>query len=251
MARIAVILLLLISALDAMAEDVLEKEFIRANNLYRDGNFPEAITLYSEIIQAGYDSGKLHYNLGNAYYKNGELGSAILHFEKAKKFLPRDDDLADNLKMAQMRVADRIDTPRLAVWKFFEGVRDYFTLRSLAIITLILYLITLGLAAGYYFQSKGVLKRSAFYLIVPVLICFLLFAVVFGVRLWREANVREAIIVADKVEIVSAPDQGAQGLFSLHEGVKVRILQELPPWAEIALPDGKRGWVKIETFADI
>lgn len=251
MARIAVILLLLMSALDVMAEDVLEKEFIRANNLYRDGNFPEAITLYSEIIQAGYESGELHYNLGNAYYKNGELGSAILHFEKAKKFLPRDDDLADNLKMAQMRVADRIDTPRLAVWKFVDAVRDYLTLKSLAAAALILYLISLGLAALYYLLPRGALKRMTFYLTVPVLVCFLLFAAVFGVRLWREANVREAVIIADKVEIVSAPDQGAQGLFSLHEGVKVRILQELPPWAEIALPDEKRGWVKIETFADI
>lgn len=250
MARIVLILMLAMAA-DAMAEDILREEFARANNCYREGNFAEAIDLYSGIIQAGYESGELHYNLGNAYFKNGKLGLAILHFEKAKKFMPRDDDLAENLKMARMRVADRIEAPRLAVWKFFDGVRDYFTLRSLAIITLILYLITLGLAAGYYFQSKGVLKRAVFYLTVPVLICFLFFAVVFGVRLRREANVREAIIVADKVEIVSAPDQGAQGLFSLHEGVKVEILQELPPWAEIALPDGKRGWIMKGAFEDI
>ena len=227
------------------------EDFEEANRLYRAEDFGGAVDLYLKILESGYDSGELHYNLGNAYFKTGQLGLAILHYEKAKKIFPRDGDLNYNLSLASMRVADRITVPRLFIWKYLDGVRDYFALNTLAILTLVFFLAALGTAATYHFLPRGFLKKLTFYSTVPLLMVFLLFGVTFSARIWRAETVREGIIIVDKVEIVSAPDEGAKGLFSLHEGVKVRIGQELPPWVEIALPDGKKGWLIMDALAEI
>jgi hypothetical protein len=176
------------------------------------------------------------------------LGKAILYYEKAQRFLPRDDDLNSNLKLAQLRVADKVEAPRLVIWKILDTIRDHFTANDWAQLTLLFYLMTLVLSAVYYFLPRSIGKRIAFYISLPLLILFVISSAFFASKLWHEHNIREAIIMVEKVEIVSAPDEGAKGLFSLHEGVKVSIKQELPPWAEIALPDGKRGWVKQDSF---
>ena len=251
MAKLILILFLCLNTICAFAQETITEKFSQANEFYRQGDFPQAIETYHEILLSGYESGELYYNLGNAHFKSGELGKAILYFEKARRFLPRDQDLAANLKMAQMRVADRIEVPKLAIWKLLDKIICLWTMPTISIITLTLYLITLTLAVLYYFLPKGGWKKAAFYFMTPCLFIFLLSAAVFGVINWQEANIHQAIILLDKVEVVSAPDENAQGLFSLHEGVKIRITQQLTPWSEIQLPDGKKGWVKTETFAEI
>lgn len=245
-ARTAVFLLPLMMTLAVIpgwSQDFLESEFEKANQLYLDNDFTGAIEHYNSILQTGYSSGELHYNLGNAYFKSGKLGLSILHYEKAKKLLPRDEDLRKNLEMVRLRVADRIEVPRLALWEHVDRVRDYLTMKSLATLALLFYLLTLIAAAIYYFLPKGTLKKVTFLSAVLLLMVFILFGSVFGWRLWIEKNVKEAVILADKVEVVSAPDSGAQGLFSLHAGVKVQIIGEFEQWDQISLPDGKKGWL--------
>ena len=246
-----IVFVLIFQAPQLFGNDFLQSDFDRANQLYLDNDFQGAIEHYTKILNAGYSSGELHYNLGNACFKNGRLGSAILHYEKAKRYLPHDQDLLDNLEMVNLRVADRIEVPRLAFWSHLDSVRDYLTLNSLATLSLLFYLITLALTAVYYFLPKGGWKKITFLSAVFLFAVFLLFGSVFSWRIWIDRNVREGIILADKVEIFSAPDAGSQGLFSLHEGVKVRITQEFDQWKQISLPDGKKGWMPEQAIAEI
>jgi len=244
-------LVIILAGIPGWGQDFLKSEFEEANQLYLDNDFAGAIEHYNSILQTGYSSGELHYNLGNAYFKSGKLGLSILHYEKAKKLLPRDEDLRKNLEMVRLRVADRIEVPRLALWEHVDGVRDYLTMNSLATLALLFYLLSLTVAAVYYLLPKGTFKKLSFLSAALLLVVFLLFGSVFGWRLWIDKNVKEAVILADKVEVVSAPDAGAQGLFSLHAGVKVQIIDEFEEWDQISLPDGKKGWLPKQTAGRI
>ena len=57
--------------------------------------------------------------------------------------------------------------------------------------------------------------------------------------------------MASSVSVTSSPDRAATDLFVLHEGTAVEITDRLDDWCEIAIADGKRGWIeesKIETI---
>lgn len=247
--------ILLISAIlfSVVAEtsSIISETFDEGNRLYQKEDYAGAIEQYLKITAMGYESGELHYNLGNSYFKMGKIGYSILHFEKAKKLLPKDSDLQHNLKLVSMRTADKIETPRLAVWKFFDNVLEFFSVNALAMTTLILFLITLGLSSLYLYLTRGMYKKLAFYSAFGILIVCLLFGSMFAIRVVKLETIMEGVILQEKVEILSAPDVGAKGLFSLHEGVKIRIEQKLSEWAEISLADGKKGWVRINSFEEI
>ncbi|MBL7191841.1 tetratricopeptide repeat protein [bacterium] len=228
-----------------------EQLFRQANEMYRGENYDEALKLYNQILLEGWESGELYYNLGSTYFKSGKLGLAVLFYEKARRLLPNDDDLKSNLEMARNRAADRIEVPRLAVWKYYKSLIDSIAINSAAVFTLIFYLCAMFLLALYIFQSRGGLKRLFFYTIIPFILLFLTFGSIFTVKIWRAEHIDEGVILVDKVEALSAPDEGSTGLFSIHEGLKVRLKQRLQSWVEIELPDGKKGWVKMETIGEI
>jgi len=229
----------------------MKETFTEANGLYRSNDFQGAIDRYHSIIESGHESGELYFNLGNADFKLGDLGHSILYFEKAKIFLPNDDDLEHNLELARMRVADKIVVPRLAIWNFVDDLRDFWPLTTLTILTLSMFLISLGLFTAYLNINRGYRKKLLFYASLPFFVLFIFHTINLCDRIWRIENIHEAVLIKDKVEVRSAPNEDGMGLFSLHEGVKFRIKQNLDPWAEIELPDGKKGWIKVESYLEI
>ena len=70
-----------------------EKVWERANTLYINGDYVGAAAFYEAIVDKGYISGRLFYNLGNAYFKAGELGRAVLNYNRAQKLMPYDKDV--------------------------------------------------------------------------------------------------------------------------------------------------------------
>ncbi|MEO6026684.1 MAG: BatD family protein, partial [Candidatus Binatia bacterium] len=85
----------------AGGEETAQTLFFQANTLYGDEHYPEAIAAYEKVLAAGIESGNLHFNLGNAYFKNGDVGHAILEYERARRTIPRDPDLHANLGYAR------------------------------------------------------------------------------------------------------------------------------------------------------
>ena len=85
-----------------------EAFFDEGNRRYREGDYAGAVELYGRILESGVESGELHYNLGNAWFRLGELGPAILHYERARRIMPRDDDLGTNLELARSLTVDQV-----------------------------------------------------------------------------------------------------------------------------------------------
>ena len=71
------------------------------NARYQETDFSGALDAYETVLQAGFESADLHYNLGNAYFKTGSLGFSILSYERALKLDPGDPDIRANLDLAR------------------------------------------------------------------------------------------------------------------------------------------------------
>src|SRR3990172_12167297 len=100
------ILCLFSSANGEMAQNP-KYTFYKANTLYEEGKFDEAIVEYQKLLKDNVESGNLYYNLGNCYFKKGEPGRAILNYERAKRLIPQDSDLKSNYEYAGSLLKER------------------------------------------------------------------------------------------------------------------------------------------------
>ena len=112
--------------------DEAAQTFEQANQLYLQAKYPDAIAQYEKIVQSGFESGEFYFNLGNAYYKSGNIQKAILNYERAKQLLPRDEDVQFNLQLANLQVVDKIDAvPRLFVYRWIDSMLALFSLSTM------------------------------------------------------------------------------------------------------------------------
>jgi len=218
--------------------------------LYRANDMKGAITAWEGVLQRGSASGPLYYNLGNAYYRIGNIGQAILHYERARRLLPRDHDVVANLDIARLATVDRVEAPlRLIIWKWVDAVRDYFSLNELAAILIISGFLGLGIVIGWFFvpnKFRAGLRTAG----IAVAAVYILTVSWYG---WRAVlNGQEyAIVLAAKTDVCSAPDAASTQLFALHEGTKVRCGESLSGWINIQLVDGRKGWISVKDLAKI
>lgn len=132
----------------------------RANQLYENGRFAEAAQTYEQVAAQGVTDAALFYNLGNAYYKLGDSGRAILNYERAALLAPRDADVYANLAMARAQVVDKYETNGgSALLRLAALGQAWLTLNETAVITLLLWLLPAGLFVLWR-HSRGRLQRG-------------------------------------------------------------------------------------------
>jgi tetratricopeptide (TPR) repeat protein len=231
------------------AQELSRSDPTTAEDFYREGDYLTAISLYEEILAQGWTGGGVYYNLGNCYYKLGQYGRAILNYERARRFLGRDADLEHNLKLVNLRIYDKIEPlPRIFIIRVFMAISELFTPAGWARLLILAEWLLLGLAIGLYLIHRPGLRR---FLVWGFFIALFVALVSGGFfvqqKIYRNSLV-EGIVLDESVEVRSAPEPGATELFTLHEGVKVRIIRDVAGWAEIRLADGKRGWMPEDVF---
>ncbi len=222
--------------------------FDEGSRLYQEENFAGAVTAYTRVLEEGFEGGTLYYNLGNAYFKLGRLGPAILSYERARRFMPRDDDLRANLELARSLTTDDI-TPRPAFLPF-AVVRWWVDLlpRSaligtvgLAYVLAMVALVAAVLRPGTPTASWAVRTGRAGGAIA------LVFSINLAVRELGVGEPPEGIVLAESAPVQSAPsDDTDLHLFTIHAGTKVRLDQQSDEWLEVVLEDGRVGWIREE-----
>lgn len=219
--------------------------FEQANQFYQEGKFVEAAARYETLLHNGYGGAELHYNLGNAYYKDGNVAKAILNYERARKLNSSDDDLRHNLQIANLMITDKIEAaPRLFVWDYWESVKGSFPLNTITWIAYAVYVMLLGslsfVIAARSFRVRKLGLTAAFCSAVLLLACILIL-----VGKVSDLNNRDAAIVtAELTTIKNSPDTKSSDAFVLHAGVKIQITDSVSDWMKIRLADGKVGWME-------
>lgn len=222
-----------------------EAVYLQGNQLYQDGRFEEAVEAYRAVLSAGVESAVLRYNLGNAWFKAGELGPAILSWERALALDPGLDDARSNLALARSLTVDAVEPlPTfwlVRAWHRWVGLLPRgVLLGGLALGWTVLW----GGVIGRILARGASLRRVSTAAVLAGGATVLVLGVNVAVREFGVGQERRGVILAEEVPVRSAPSEDDNlTLFEIHEGTVVRIDQRTDTWAEIVLEDGKVGWV--------
>jgi tetratricopeptide (TPR) repeat protein len=220
--------------------------FSTANAQYQKSEFEQAAAQYEKIISLGYESAEVYYNLGNCYFKLNQTGPAILNYERAKKINPDNDDINFNLRLANLRVADRIEPlPEMMLVKALKNILSALSVDGWSKWAVALLWLAFAALAGFMFINISKLRFASFL----VGLFALLIAVAFLFIAFQQNNYlqthRFGIVTVTNTYVKSAPADRGTDLFILREGVKAEILEEASDWRKIKLADGKIGWIQI------
>ena len=229
----------------------LQVVFDSANVAYSDGRYAEAQAGYEQIVE-----NHLHFesefNLGNAFFKQGDLGQAILHFERAKQLNPSDADLDNNLILANARVIDRIKPlPTAGIEDLWERILSpgHFLLWF----RLMIGFWTLGFSALAWrmWQSSTGNRRISGTVGSSLLVVGTVFIGLTYGSSKRITGSQEAIVMVDQANVLSEPSLNSNTLFVLHEGTKVSIIQRVDEQCEISIANGNVGWLSTRSLEEI
>lgn len=224
-----------------MANDLLDK----AAAAYDNKNYKQAIECYNQLIKEGNSSYELYYNLGNAYYRNKELGYAIYNYELARKLNPNDQDVQINLGIASSKTIDHIDAKE----NFFinaikSNIVNSFTTNTWAVFSIVLAFLTCFLFFLFIGSNIILVKRISFFFSIASLVFLIVVYMLGKSALNSKKENKFAIILNKEVKITNEPNSSAVLKFALHEGTKVRIVEANGDWVLIKLENGNEGWIK-------
>lgn len=216
-----------------------------ANIYYSNSDYEKAINTYESIVNNGFESAELYYNLGNAYYKSNKIALAIVNYERSLKLNPNDQDVVFNLRMANTYVVDKIDVlPMFFLSSWMQRFIQTLDSNTWAIISMAGFISALSLLLMFFLSNNVAIRKISFWIGVLVL-----FVSVMSFSFSRKQKMLaelepEAIVVTPSVVVKSSPDESGTQLFLIHEGLKVTVVDKLGEWCEVKLSDGNEGWLK-------
>jgi tetratricopeptide (TPR) repeat protein len=241
MKKTLILLLLISQNLFSQSTDEL---FQKGNELYKKGQYTEAIISYQNIEALGYTSSDLYYNLGNCYYKLNKVAPAIYNYEKALLIDPLNEDAQNNLVFAKRLTIDNIEEiPKSIFQKLDASFIKKLSYNQWAIASVLFSILGALLFLLFYFSYTPSKKRLFF---ITSIISFLLLIIcsVFAIKEFSAINnTIEAIVFVEETDIKNAPTLNSEKVFTLHEGTKVRVLDSVDNWKKIRIADGKIGWI--------
>lgn len=216
-----------------------------AEDAYTVGDFDGAIRDYESLEKAGAVSSSLFYNLGNAFYRKGSVGKAILYYERALKLSPADKDIRNNLEMARLQTLDKIDSvPQFILVEWVKNLRNKLSSNAWAIVSLVLLALSVALLLLCKF-GRSTSSRRLYFVIAMIFLLFTIFSFLFSLSLARQATGNDTAVVVENIgSVKSSPAAGGNSIFVLHEGTKVKILESVEQWSKIEIQDGRQGWIK-------
>ena len=215
------------------------------NQAYIDGNYALAVENYQAIEARGYSSARLFYNLGNAYYKQGNIGRAILYYNRALVVSPSMEDAKHNLEIAEAFAKDKIAVvPEFFLNRWMRTLRSAFSCNVWGGLSMAMLAIAIAFGLIFLLGSQIKVRKSGFYGAVVALLLFVV-VTIFAVSARRDILDRSAaIVMSSAISVKSSPDRAATDIFVIHEGTKVTISSEVDGWCEVTIADGKKGWTE-------
>lgn len=232
--------------LPATAWGQASTEINQANQLYNRNQFREAAEIYERMITSGIKNGHLHYNLGNTYFRMGDLPKAILNYAKAQNLLPRNEDVEANLGYAVRQTVDQLDGRKPHTW---ESILFWSRHLNLSEHQMALFWTNLNfwIAMAIWLRHQ----TPATQLAKNILLAFLVLALVStGFRWHQETHQSIGITLPQQIDVHSEWNSTTAALFQLHQGTLVSISQEKENWYEIELPGEKKGWILKSNIAE-
>lgn len=245
---IKVIILAILLQLPLMASEA-DELMSRANQLYQEEKFDEAIVLYETILNNGLVSEKLFYNLGNSYYRMGKIGKAILNYERALKIDPGSEDVEYNISIVRARTIDNIrEVPKLFILEWWEGILAAFSTATWLLIVVVVNILLLIFLGTYFTGKTGRLQRLGFLGASVSLTALIISIILLISHINRVTSSEYGVLIEEEYAVKQSPSGSSSDVFIIHEGLKFSIEDKVSEWSRIRLSDGKVGWLPSSTF---
>lgn len=221
-----------------------DAQFAKANQEYAAGHFKEAIDEYEALVRSGQLSANLFYDLGNAYFRTGDFGRAILNYERALALDPRHPEADANLRIAR----DQARALELTASAPERSLR-FMSLNQYAIVASIVFWIG---TAGIVVSMMG--RRRSFALMTMSILSLAVFVLSATaiVKIDNGNKGRALAIVTDRgVEARVATADNANSVLALPPGSEIRILSKRGDWIYAALPNNLRGWITAKSAESV
>jgi tetratricopeptide (TPR) repeat protein len=254
-AEAVVLVLLIVGVLPGLARAADPTEpsprttFYHANALYKDGQYEAAAKEYEEIQRSGLASGNLYFNLGNAYFKAGEKGKAILNYERARRLIAGDPDLNANLAYAQSITGADACTPPLWQVVAFPLSHRVATHRLLWATSALYTLLLLALAGYRLWPAR---PRWLVYGAAGLAVLVLISSTSLAQQVLTDDWQPQAVVISrGEAPTRFEPAENGTVHFVLKEGSLVRVVEARDNWVEVARCDGRRGWIERSAIEEL
>lgn len=218
----------------------------RANDAYTSRDYQKAIRLYREQLSVA-PSADVYYNLGNAYYQMREIGNAVDCYEHALLLNANDEDIRNNLALAQSKVKDKLqEKPEVFIASWYRHVVYLFTADTWAIFSLVFLAMILCSILFYHFRVSG--SRRAFWMGFSSAVLFLLTVLFAFQQQWYVGHYSKRVIMTDDAKVYEKPDASSKMVVTIHEGETVEVIDStMSKWHEVELSDGRSGWMEVKS----
>lgn len=226
------------------AENLMQK----AQQHYDNKEYTLAMECYKKILSSepSISDATLFYNIANTYYRQGELGRAILNYERAVRIAPQNKETRHSLKVANNQVVKSIDYSTPYLQSIRDNIFQVFPVQLFIILSFLLA--TLCLAGGAFFLlAPQRLHRQIGFYTALVSLCLFITAQTLLYTIYKQyKDPYEAIVLEGKVAVKTSPNEESPLLNTLYEGTKINIVDTSSDqkWIAILLPDDKLGWLK-------
>lgn len=214
------------------------------DSAYIKEDYATAAQIYEGLLSDG-ESADVYYNLGNSYYKLGEIAKSILNYERALLLQPGNGDIRANLEVARAKAIDKVElVPEIFFISWIKSLINIMSVDAWAWWGIVSFLFFIVALYFFIFSKQVVLKKIGFtasIVLLMITVCANIFA---SEQKEHLVNRTSAIVMNPSVTVRSTPSESGTSLFILHEGRKVSIKDKsMREWTEISLEDGKVGWV--------
>src|SRR5206468_5906541 len=213
-----------------------DADFEKANQEYAQGHFAEAISGYETLVRAAQWSATLFYDLGNAYFRTGDFGRAILNYERALALERHHPEATANLQIARDE-AHALELPP----NWSERYLQFTTINEYSIAAAVAFWLAIFGMATLIFA-----RRRSTTMIVISIGCSLVsgVAICSVYTLDRGSKGRALAIVTGKdVQARLATADTANAVLALPSGSEIKVLSTRGDWTYVALPNNLRGWI--------
>jgi tetratricopeptide (TPR) repeat protein len=212
----------------------------QGNQLYARKDYAGAVRAYQQALKAG-PSADVCYNLGNALFKSGRIGPAIVQYRRADYLRPRDADIGRNLSFARSYRVDKVLTAADPVARALDETFHLLSRREAALLAAFSFLL-----AALSLSAWIVRRRTVFILGTAVLATLSLFCLITQWTWAGEVGAQPAVVVAPEVNALSGPGEEFKQILLLHDGTEVRIREQRGGYLLVQLPGGSGGWIRSE-----
>lgn len=225
-----------------------------ADSAYNAQNFRSALSLYNQVLDNEGANSQLYYNLGNTHYRLGNIGKAVVNYERALRLDPSNEDARANLEFVNSGIKGLPEDGTSFLTTIHKHITSYATPDGWSIVAFVLFLLVLTCVGLYLFASGTSLRKTGFFGGIVLFVLFIYALVIAWQTSTSHENHEVAVVVSPKARLTSNPGTAknkTEKTISIPEGTKIEILDSLSTpndpvtamWYNVALNSNTEAWI--------